>query len=62
MSSLQDMPNLLFISMTGLKVVLQSLGWHCVECAIHGMCAMCAKNNTHIYVARTSNNRVLPME
>ena len=23
---------------------------------------MCAKNNTHIYVARTSNNRVLPME
>jgi len=23
---------------------------------------MCAKNNTHIYVARTSNNRVIPIK
>ena len=35
MSSLQDMSNFLFISMTGPKVVLQPLDWHCVECAIH---------------------------
>jgi len=35
MSSLQDMSNFLFISMTGLKVVLQLLSWRCVECAIH---------------------------
>jgi len=33
-ASLQDMPNFLFISMTGPKVVLQPLGWRCVECAI----------------------------
>jgi len=35
MSRLQDMSNFLFISMTGPKVFLQSLGWCCVECAIH---------------------------
>jgi len=36
MSSLQDMSNFLFISMTGLKVMLQPLGWRCDECAIQG--------------------------
>jgi len=35
MSSLQDMSNVLFISMTGPKVVLQQVSWCCVECAIH---------------------------
>jgi len=35
MSSLQDMSNFLFISMTAPKVVLQPLGWRCVECATH---------------------------
>jgi len=35
MSSLQDMSNFLFISMTGPIVVLQPLGWRWVECAIH---------------------------
>jgi len=35
MSSLQDMSNFPFISMTVPKVVLQPLGWHSVECAIH---------------------------
>jgi len=35
MSSLQDVSNFLFISMTVPKVVLQPLGRHCVECAIH---------------------------
>jgi len=27
--------SVLAISMTGPKVRLQPLGWHCVECAIH---------------------------
>jgi len=35
MSSLQGMSNFLFISMTGPKMMLQPLGWRCVECAIH---------------------------
>jgi len=35
MSSLQVMSKFLFISMTGPKMMLQLLGWCCVECAIH---------------------------
>jgi len=35
MSSLQNMSNFLFISMSVPKVMLQSIGWRCVECAIH---------------------------
>jgi len=43
------------------KVVLQPLGWRCffVRFMTNGVCV---KNNTHIHVAQTSNNRVIPME
>jgi len=42
-------------------VLLQPLGWRCVECAIHQERNVREKQH-HIYVARTSNNRVIPME
>jgi len=38
--------------------VLQPLGWHCVECAIHHERGV-REEQHHIYVARTSNNRVI---
>jgi len=37
---------------------LQPLRWHCIECVIHHD-GICVKNNTHIYVAWTSNNRLI---
>jgi len=39
-------------------IPLHLLGWHCinVQSTTNGMCA---KNSTHIYVAQTSNNRVI---
>ena len=38
-------------------MLLQPLCWRCVDCAIHHERDV-AKNNTHIYVAQTSNNTV----
>jgi len=40
------------------QVVLQPLGWRCVECAIHHERNACEEKH-HIYVARTGNNRVI---
>jgi len=64
MSSLQDMSNFLFISMTVPKVVLQHLCWRWVECMIHHERCVCEEQHPsgHMYVARTSNNRAIPME
>jgi len=39
-------------------MLLQSFRWCCAECAVHHKWNV-HKNNTHIYVARTSNNRVI---
>ena len=39
-------------------LLLQPLPWCCVDCVIHHD-GMCVKNNTIMYVARTSNNRVI---
>jgi len=64
MSSLWDMSNLLFISMTVPKVLLQHLSRRCVECAIHHERGVHEElhQSGHMYMARTSNNRVIPME
>ena len=36
--------------------------WRCAECAVHHeRDVMCTENNTHIYVARTSNNIVISL-
>ena len=37
--------------------LLQRLGWRCAECAVHHERNVCEEQH-HIYVARTSNNRV----
>jgi len=47
--------------MTGPKVVLQPLGWHCFECAIHHERDVREELHPKIVVL-TSNNGVLPME
>jgi len=39
-------------------LVLQPIGWRCVECAIHHERDV-REEQRHIYVARTSNNRVI---
>jgi len=64
MSSLQDMSNFLFIRMTVPKVLLQHFSWRCVECAIYHERGVREELHPsgHMYVARTSNNRVIPME
>ena len=40
-------------------LLLQPFHWHCVECVIHQERDVCEENNTHIYVARTTSNRVI---
>jgi len=67
MLSLQDMSNFLFISMTGskiVKVVLQHFSCRCFECAIHHEWGVHKELLPlgHMYVARKSNNKVIPME
>ena len=42
------------------EMLLQPFCWRCTECTIHHKWN--AKNNTHIHVVQTSNNRVIPME
>ena len=42
-------------------VVLQPLRWCCVDCVIHHGRDVREEQN-YMYVARTSNNRVIPME
>jgi len=39
-------------------MLLQSLRWRCAECAVHHEENVCEQQH-HIYVARTSNNRVI---
>ena len=39
-------------------MLLQPLRWCCIDCVITTN-GMCVKNNTIMYVARTSNNRVI---
>jgi len=42
-------------------VVLQPLRWCCVDCVIHHGRDV-REEQKYMYVARTSNNRVIPME
>jgi len=39
-------------------VVLEPLRWRCVDCVIHYECDV-HEEQQYIYVARTSNNRVI---
>jgi len=50
--------------MTVPKVVLQHLSWRCVECAIHNEQGVRKELHPsgHMYMARTSNSRVILME
>ena len=41
-----------------IVVLLQPLGWRCAECAIHHERTV-REEQHHIYVARTSNKRVI---
>ena len=40
------------------RMLLQHLRWHCIDCVIHHKRDM-GEEQHHIYVARTSNNRVI---
>ena len=42
-------------------LVLQPLRWCCIDCVIHHERDV-REEQKHMYVARTSNNRVIPME
>jgi len=42
-------------------VVLQPLWWCCIDCMIHHERDV-REEQKYMYVARTSNNRVIPME
>ena len=43
------------------SVMLQPLRWRCVDCMIHHERDV-REEQKYMYVARTSNNRVIPME
>ena len=60
--SLSQKQNKRFLNTSALQcsIILQCCS-HSAGVALDGMCAngMSAKNNTHVYVARTSNNRAI---
>jgi len=53
--------NVIYTKQLVCKLVLQLLRWRCVECVLHHERNV-REERHHIYVARTSNNRVIPME
>jgi len=41
------------------RLLLQPLRWHCAECAVHQEQYVREEQHPYMYVARTSNNRVI---
>jgi len=57
---ISDLPLLVKISITRI-LLLKPFRWRCTECTVHHKWNVC-KEQHHIYVVWTSNNRVVPVE